>query len=233
MRAQYDEQQSICIISVTGGAYAVAEIGDQLGWLASALRVPPPTFQSGIVSCSPRLEALQLHGNGESPSTTSLTASCRLSFRFKQPKSKRARGMMGTCWSAYFQDAVLVHGYPILSRPWRNTGLEVSLGTMAFLTRSSMVVRWDERIMMKGFSSLAIATLATDGVVVWHLIVSGDTDERISYIDTRLDDLTFNMPEGFSLRSVESSRHIIGWCADAVDLCGMACFCLLTRKVLY
>lgn len=225
MRAQVHEK-STCAISVTGGAYAIAEIGDQIGWLASALRAPPFVFPCGIVSCHPRLEKLQFHGNPESPSTTSSTASCRFSFEFEQLRDGGVHGLPGTCWSGYFQYAVLIHGYPVLSRPWPNTGLEASLGTMAFLTRSPRVVRLDGRIMMKGFNSLAIATLAVAGVVVWHLIVSEGPEERISYTDTKLDDLVFNMPGESSLRSVETSRHIIGWCVDAVELCGMG-FCLL------
>lgn len=220
MRGRFPER-STCVITVTGEVCAVAEVGDQLGWLASALRVPPPTFQSGIVSCRPQLDKLQLDEKDEWAYTTSPTASCRISFPFELVTGDGASSIQGACWSAYFQYAVLVQGYPVLSRPCQNTGLELSLGTMGFLTGSSRVVRIDERIMMKGFSSLAIATLAIAGVVVWHLIVSEDTEERISYIDARLDDLEYEMPREFSLWSVESSRHIIGWCVDAVDLCGM------------
>ncbi|RYP73035.1 hypothetical protein DL771_003903 [Monosporascus sp. 5C6A] len=112
-------------------------------------------------------------------------------------------------------------GYPILGRPEPNTGLEMSLGTMAALIRSRQVVQWGERIIMKGFHSLVVATLATAGVIVWHLLVSRSPEERMSYIDPGLDTLSIRMPEGFSLRSLERSRHIIGWCANATDICGL------------
>lgn len=227
MRAQLCGK-STCTITITGGAYAMAEIEDQIGWLASALRRPPSAFQSGIVACRPRLDWPQLHETHGPSSVTPPTASCRFFFAFEKLEHGDAPGLQGTCWSRYFQYAVLVHGYPVLSRPWPNTALEASLGTMALLTGSSRVVHWDMRIMMKGFSSLAVAILGVAGMIVWHLIVSDDPEERIAYTDCRLDGLVANIPEDFSLQSVESSRHIIGWCVGAVDLCGKG-FCLVHR----
>jgi hypothetical protein len=73
---------------------------------------------------------------------------------------------------------------------------------------------------MKGYTSLLIATLATSSVVVWHLLVSDRSGERISYVDSRLDKLDIRMSENMSLRMLEGARHIVGWCNSATDFCG-------------
>jgi hypothetical protein len=67
---------------------------------------------------------------------------------------------------------------------------------------------------------LAVATLAAADIIVWHLLVSDEADERISYVDPRLDDLNNRNLESVSLRMLEEKRHVVGWCAAATDFCG-------------
>ncbi|KAI8664386.1 hypothetical protein NCS55_00947100 [Fusarium keratoplasticum] len=67
---------------------------------------------------------------------------------------------------------------------------------------------------------LAVATLAAADIIVWHLLISSEADERISYVDPRLDELDSGNLEGISLRMLETKRHVVGWCAAATDLCG-------------
>lgn len=67
---------------------------------------------------------------------------------------------------------------------------------------------------------LAVATLAAADIIVWHLLISSEADERISYADPRLDELDSGNLEGISLRMLETKRHVVGWCAAATDLCG-------------
>ncbi|KLJ10556.1 hypothetical protein EMPG_14063 [Blastomyces silverae] len=208
-----------CSISVTGGPYFVSEIAEQIGWLASALRASP--ISQGIVACYPRVEDLHVRTEDEGTSTAMVVGSCRIAFDFKEDFEIR-NSVQGFCWGPLFANSVLVSGYPILRRSEPKTGLEMSLGTMACLIRSQQVVQWGEKIIMKGFSSLLVATLATTGIVVWHLFVSRNPSERISYIDPRLDTIDIRTPEKLSLRILERRRHIIGWCAEAIDFCGHA-----------
>ncbi|PGH07641.1 hypothetical protein GX51_01650 [Blastomyces parvus] len=210
---------SSCSISVTGGPYFVSEIAEQIGWLASALRASP--VSQGIVACYPRVENIHVRTKDEGTSTAMVIGSCRIAFDFKEDFEIRT-SVQGFCWGPLFANAILVGGYPIPRRSEPNTGLEISLGTMACLIRSQQVVQWGEKIIMKGFSSLLVATVATTSIVVWHLFVNKSPSERISYIDPRLDTVDIRTPEKVSLRILERSRHIIGWCAKATDFCGSA-----------
>jgi hypothetical protein len=195
----------------------VSEIAEQIGWLASALRSSP--ISQGVVACYPRVEDLNVRTEDEGTPTAMVAGSCRIVFDF-QEKTEICDAIGGFCWGPLFCNPILVSGYPIPRRPEPNTGLEMSLGTMAYLIRSQQVVQWGERIIMKGFSSLLVATLATTSVIVWHLLVNRRSGERISYIDPRLDTLDIRTPKGLSLRILERSRHIVGWCASANDFCG-------------
>ncbi|KAH7146218.1 hypothetical protein EDB81DRAFT_947234 [Dactylonectria macrodidyma] len=212
---------SDCLISATGGPYFVSEIAEQIGWLAATLRRSPSTSSEGIVTCTPSVKDLQITAKQNATSGAVIIGSCQIVFEFKQVTEKDDPvEHNGLCWARLFMHPILVTGYPILKRFENNTGVEMSLRCMACLVRSREVVQWDDRIIIKGFSSLLVATLATVGTIVWHLLVSGSPEERISYVDPELDNLDIQMPEGFSLRDLEGSRHFVGWCAKATDMCG-------------
>ena len=144
---------------------------------------------------------------------------CRIEFKFLE-KTEGETPVRGACWSSLFCNPLLVVGYPILRREQADTGLEMSLGTMANLVRTRQVVKWGDRIIMKGFSTLLVATVASKGLIIWHLLCSESLDDRISYCDSRIEILDTENIKTLSLRSIEGSRHIVGWCANATDFCG-------------
>jgi hypothetical protein len=100
------------------------------------------------------------------------------------------------------------------------SGLEVPLRYAASIVGSSEVVQWDKRLVIKGFNMLMVATLVTADVMVWHLLVSEKPEERISYLDPRLDHIDIRPSDEMSLRYIEGKRHIVGWCTKATDFCG-------------
>ncbi|KKP00556.1 hypothetical protein THAR02_07334 [Trichoderma harzianum] len=182
------QSPSVCCISVTGGPYFVSEIGEQIGWLASALQFS--SDHHGPVACTPSINDLQVHLHDEGSHGLMVVGSLR--------------------------------GYPILRRTQPNTGLEMSLANMAAIIGSQQVVQWGERMIVKGFNMLMIATLVAADIIVWHLLVSEQLEERISYIDPRLDTLYGEATKEISLRMLEERRHVIGWCSKATELCGDA-----------
>jgi hypothetical protein len=205
-----------CIISVTAGIYYVSEVAEQLAWLAAT--VQPSRREERIVARYPRIKDVRMSSATEESPAAIASALCEFEFDSEPLSSKNQEN--GVCWTSLFGNAVLVGGYPILRRPQPKTGLELSLGTMAYLVRSFQVVQYEERIVMKGFSSLLVATLMTAGVVLWHLYGSRNPSERVSYYDDRINTLDLTRIKKNSLRDLEKGRHYIGWCADVDDLCG-------------
>ncbi|UPK92375.1 hypothetical protein LCI18_003310 [Fusarium solani-melongenae] len=202
-------------LTAIGGLHFVSEIGEQLSWLASTLR--PSITHGRVMSYIPRVRGIRLLPQFWERHRT---ASCEIGFEFAGTADPSLEA--GLCWGNLFCGPILVKGFPILKRSIPKTGLEMSLAEISTIIGSSQVVRWDQRIIMKGFNMLAVATLAAADIIVWHLLVSGEADERISYVDPRLDELDSGNLEGISLRMLETKRHVVGWCAAATDLCGDA-----------
>jgi hypothetical protein len=101
-----------------------------------------------------------------------------------------------------------------------NTDLEISLKVMASLVHSTQFVHYEDRIILKGFNALVVATAVHDGLILWHAMKSSQVDERVSYFDTRIDKLNLIHTENLKLRVLEGARHIVGWCSQATDFCG-------------
>ncbi|KIL85182.1 hypothetical protein FAVG1_11611 [Fusarium avenaceum] len=209
---------SSCSISVTGCLAFVSEIGEQIGWLASALRASPVV--QGTLACTPHIGDFQMTIEDEGTQKLMVVGSCNLTFDLEPAQTSNPTS--GSCWGGLCCNAMLVHGYPIARRSEPNTGLEMSLGNMATIVGSNQIVHWNGRVIMKGFSMLLIATLAATDIIVWHLLVSEKAGERISYIDPRLDTLGIEPSKEISLRMLEPSRHVIGWCSKVTDFCGDA-----------
>jgi hypothetical protein len=148
----------------------------------------------------------------EASPITNISVICEFAFDTESVASKDQGN--GACWTSLFGNAVLVGGFPILQRLQPKTGLELSLGTLAYLVRSFQVVKYDERIVMKGFNSLLIATLVTSGVVLWHLYSSKRPIERISYYDDRLDTLNLTHNKEKSLILLDG---VLTWMTFAVS----------------
>jgi hypothetical protein len=203
-------------ISAKGGYYAVSEVGEQIAWLASVFKVHMHTGFRSVMPTIANFSAKALYNS--SGSTTAVMGKCSFSFSARPlPVSNPNQGF---CWEQLFSSLNIIRGYPILRRSVPNSGLEVSLRYAASIVGSSEVVQWDQRLVIKGFNMLMVATQATADVVVWHLIVSGKPKERISYIDQRLDHIDIRPSDEMSLRHIEGKRHIIGWCTKATDYCG-------------
>lgn len=202
-------------ISVTAGANYISEFGQQLAWLSSTLQVSP--VKSGVTAIRPRIEKLVLQESDReeicSVGTCSFTYNLETSTTSDQDE-------IGFCWARLFCNPVLVTGYPTLRRPSMKSGLEMSLGTMAFLAQSNQVMRYGARTMLKGFRTLFVATAVSENIISWHVLTSGSQDADISYFDCRLDALPIQSHAEPSLDSFKEARHFVGWCSKATDFCG-------------
>jgi len=207
-----------CSISATGGPYFLSEVAEQLAWLASALRLSLSPHNNVTVAILPRIESLSV-GSPQSGNSKTAVGSCQLSFEV-QNSDRASIETNGSCWTRLFAKPVLVSGYPNSRRHVPKAGLETPLGFMASLVRTNQIVRLGDIIIMKGFSSLLVATAVESSVIMWHAFVSSAAYERISYFDSRIDGLVTMKDELPLLRALESFRHIMGWCSHATDFCG-------------
>jgi hypothetical protein len=204
-------------ISIIAGAQLISDFAQQLAWLAATLRLSPE--KQGIVMCYPRIRGLSTGISPKSYPTIRSTGTCHLSFRFERLSTEDCNNS-GLCWASMFVNPILVTGFPTLRRPDSRPGMEMFLSTIAGLSLANKVVKIGERIMIKSFNVLLVAVLTTASVAVWHCFVSEKPEERISYFDSRLDSLKIDTSATHSLRSLDTVRHVVGWCPSATDFCG-------------
>jgi hypothetical protein len=131
-----------------------------------------------------------------------------------------------SCWHNMFSNAVLGEGYPIPARNGNDQGLEISLEILSALTRTNTLTTYQGRVVLKGFNSIFVVTKLEDASVQWHLTISEDQSQRLTYNEA------LNFPECPYLRvlhKLDSNhyRHFVGWCDNARVAAGecriMAC----------
>lgn len=199
------------MFQVIGSAYSIAEVGEQLAWLGSALRPSPNPDQ--ITYCQPHASYFEIIHDTQ-VSKAQYAAKIKAKIFFTETLSARTNG---DCWQDLFRSGVVVEGYPIPRRPetGATSGLEIPLPMMASLAQASYVNTFLNRLIIKGFSAMLVPTELHAGVVMWHL-VHNENGDRISYLDT-----TVVPVQGLMAGQLSQARHILGWCSDAKYLAGM------------
>jgi len=179
----------------------VAEVGQQLAWLGAALRTSP--WKEGVACCTPFIEAQSGSGDQSLPFA--------IGFRIDSPSAKGN----GQCWHGLFRRPVIAQGFPIPQRTKTNTGLETPINMAAALARAKYIDTFNSKLFIKGFSTMLIPVKRSDNIVIWHLLYNGHPNDRISYLDSSSVEHA-----DVTMRELETTRHIIGWCSEAVLTAG-------------
>ncbi|KAK6502518.1 hypothetical protein TWF506_003099 [Arthrobotrys conoides] len=215
------------VVEAFGTKDSVAEIGQQLAWLKTALSSSSQTV--GVVACIPSISNVRVPNPQELRFVTSALgpqdlanavpnppgALYRLNFTIEEEEENLIPSN-GQCWHNMFKNPVVVRGYPIPRRPNLNTGLEIPLNVMAGLARTQYIQTFHEKLFIKGFSTLLVPTKMDGGVLIWHLIYN-QQGNRISYLENAVPHA-----EGLSVSEIETSRHVLGWCPKVEYYAGAA-----------
>jgi hypothetical protein len=188
------------IVQAKGSRDSLAEVGEVFAWLGAAIRTNPGSVSVGY--CQVKVVACPL-----GVSTDRTSRSFQMSFEIREPI---IRDENGTCWTKLFRNPVIAIGFPILTRPQKETGLELSLPMMAGLSQAKYVVQFDNVPFVKGFSTMLIPTHYSSGSTTWHLLYNEDR-KRISYQDCRVSACQNQALKHASMFEIERSRHIVGW----------------------
>ncbi len=220
--------ESKFIVQVVGTESSIVEVAEQLGWLGAALRTSPCDY--GIALCTPKVfvasnitsSAVDASSHVSAfPTHSTNIAAFKIGFSFRRLATD-AKDSNGQCWQKLFVNPILVEGYPIARRLESVKGLEISLGVMANLLQVPRVTWFGVTPILKGFSAVAIPTKLIGGTMLWHLIFNEDTNQRISYDDSRIRSILGPNAEPVDVSNLERTRHILGWCAQVKSLTGSA-----------
>ena len=113
----------------------------------------------------------------------------------------------------------MVHGFCIPRREQSNTGIEISLNIMAQLLNSRRLSTFQNKMMIKGFSAIAIPSGKQGSVIYWH-VITNHAGEHCSYVDGDVQKCIRNYPDNLQDADLEMSRHILGWCPNVRNCAG-------------
>lgn len=191
-------------VEAWGVGASVAEIGEQFAWLGAALR--SSTYGTGVACCEP---SLRINNPSQLPKIPPLTnISCEIKFRIDKME-ERLELPNGYCWHNMFRNPVVVKGYPIKRRNTDASGLEIPLNIMAGLAQTQRIDTYNNKIFIKGFSTMLVPTMRSGDIILWHLLYNKEGN-RISYLDD-----TNPRSENVTVDDVKEARHVLGWCSEA------------------
>lgn len=205
-------------LHVTGSTYSIAEVGEQLGWLLSAL--PSSNSTTAMSSSRPLIRSIiqtpvtELEG-----STIAGHYVCTLDCVIK-PLDPTEQQQDGQCWHRLFNNPVIVTDYPVLPRPRPllepSKGLEVPFDILIALAETPVFTSFGPNYLMKGYSTMLVPVLEICNIIVWHFVFN-ETGDRLPFLDSRLSDLDSIRPIAVDNHQI---RHIVGWCSNAKSMAG-------------
>ncbi|KAH8697125.1 hypothetical protein BGW36DRAFT_296399 [Talaromyces proteolyticus] len=211
--SQTQGSSSIVCVDACGTAACIAEIGEQLAWLASAIRSSPYTHD--VAHSRPFVDTIQI-GHVTYEETPRVTYICKIGVNL-HPGKHGTETTNGECWHELFGTPVVVEGFPIPRRSGEGSpGLEIPLNIMAGLAQARRISSFDGKTLLKGFAAMLLPMKYIQGIVTWHLVHSKD-GKRISYLET--DNF---QPVDIQIPELEKSRHILGWCPEMKSYAGAA-----------
>jgi len=187
----------------------IAEIGEIVSWLAAALRSSP---DDTINYCTPHIASSGKQSVFYDGAFHDVF-DCEIGFEVSADAETDSH--VGRCWYGIFRNPVVVGGFPVPRRLRPNTGLEIPLDMAASLIDAKRLHTFAGNLFLKGFSAMLTPVEVIGNVVLWHLYFNA-AGGRISYLDigprASSDRLGANI--------LQSSRHVIGWCSEALYLAG-------------
>lgn len=137
----------------------------------------------------------------------------RVGFEVEK-KARSLEPLNGECWHNMFRNPIVAEGFPILRRTRATRGLEIPLNMAAGLTRTQRVTTFDDKVFLKGFSTMLIASKVCADMLLWHFLYKKDGG-RISYRDSNASSVTHERTS-----NLENARHVIGWCSSVKSFAG-------------
>ncbi|KAL9085266.1 MAG: hypothetical protein Q9165_007700 [Trypethelium subeluteriae] len=180
IQAAVDLTGSQVIVKACGTADAIAEVGEQLSWLSSALC--PPPFEFAIAFSKPIVDVrlAKVAAAGDATNATP-DVICRINT-ITEGKSDENSYLNGQCWHHMFRNTVVAQGFPIPGQCGEVLGLEIPLDAMAKLLHTKHIEVFYGKLFLKGFSSMLVSTAhlppgtSSDGVPQQNVTLHADLE---------------------------------------------------------
>ncbi|KAL2845227.1 hypothetical protein BJY01DRAFT_247813 [Aspergillus pseudoustus] len=205
-------------VKAIGTRTSVAEVAEQFAWLGATLRAS--LNDHGVAVCRPFIKSSHGSRSSSADEGPKLISSLQFHIGFEVKESETdGKPKNGRCWHNIFRNPVVAEGFPIRTRHLLNIGMEASLDILGALVPSRRLTIFGNKLYIKGFSTVLVPTKVVKDIVIWHMVFDKNGG-YVSYVDPEIDALPGLYPANISECSLESFRHVLGWCSEVELLTG-------------
>lgn len=200
------------VLDIVSTKLALIETGEQLAWLCAAMGHHNPTDDT--YARLPTVSTAQV-ASSTHETRSSKTNTFNIEVTFRANNTRNLQDKSSTCWRELFLNPVIVDGWPIPTRMHGEVGLEIPLDLMAELGNANYFTDFCGIPVLKGFSTMFVATSFSKDSVQWHFLCNPD-GTRLSYNDA-LPHCQVS-PPGSSIPT--GARNFVGWTSSVRRLAG-------------
>lgn len=220
-------------MTVDGTKRALVEIAEQLAWLSAALRLPESGEHMSLsVAQMFYIFTVTRLSKSLAPRQTSFVKIFS-DLRTIDDNMEHLQDLRRSrCWHLMFQNPVVVCGFPILAREFDRRGLEVQIDAMVKLGNADYLTSFDGIPVLKGFSTMFVATGISESSVQWHFL-SREGGERISYLDAKKHCSSKSLDSLSENAILTVGRNFVGWATSIERIAGkLSCRTLVFGEIL-
>lgn len=164
---QIETSESHLLVTATGPAYFVADCGEQLAWIGSALLCSNQTLGS---HCLPLITSFEIESILATPPCIKYKGHCNINFEFTR-QGASDNSLPGTLnfGQELLRRSTLVVGFPIRRRPEGYSGLELSFDALLGFLQASRAELSPTHAFVKGPKNTLVLIKHTENMFLWKL----------------------------------------------------------------
>lgn len=199
------------VFRVTGNPPTLVAVAQQVAWISSSLRLPPPRSERGVQLphqyCDVRIMAIN---TGIPGSHIDGGPEFQIRCQFEDiPLEEQS------CWTNLISsDAVLARHFPIPPRG-EEKGLEMSIDLLVKICGIQHAIVFQGGVVMKGPTAMLLPISRQGDIIQWHLVVPEHGRRRLSYLDGVRKCTSRALINEVDLEALKHTRAIVGWWSEA------------------
>lgn len=198
-------------VTATGPAYSVADCGELLAWIGSALL---SGTQNISCYCLPLITSFRIDAPSSSSALLKYKGYCSFNFELTRlgTWNESLPGLQNFSRDLLGENTIIL-GFPIRRRPEGYPGLEVSFGTLLLYLQASKAEIFVFDVFIKGPKRVLKLIKHTNDVFLWRLDHSL-ADHSSCCPEKRSKAIAIKDYSSLDYHALEAGRHILSKCAD-------------------
>lgn len=191
---------------VTAFPSILSDVGELLAWIGAACRESSEEDSHSYCKAAPS------YINASSATQEDPWLYCEIAYTFRPVESLGLSE--NECWHLLFRNVSIADEFFVPKRLNGESGLEIPLALMVLLGDTPWADTFNNKFMLKGFSSSFVPKRILEGSILWHF--QRDTDGAfLPYASGSGSCLKKNIVTSVDVAWLYQQRHFVGWTGNA------------------